>query len=229
MCVCICASLCLSLCLQEPPKQQLLAFEAGVLRQLPRLSLCILQTPPEFAVYEALVDLQQQQLDQHTPAAVVSWIKVSRQDGDLCCYPPCTSTPTTQYPVTPQRLCCWPPFSQMYNTTLSLLVLLLYLLLQLSGSQLDGQPLATPDDCLLAEAIARDDVRVQSMVCERGVGLDQVACDPWAIHDCPPDWQGRRLMQVCSWVRGGGGGLGSLWWVGGAQEQQGQGVGALVL
>jgi Cu2+-containing amine oxidase len=67
-------------------------------------------------------------------------------------------------------------------------------MLQLEG--LDGQPLATPDDCLQAEAIARDDARVQAMVAERGVAFDKVACDPWAIHACPPEWQGRRLMQV---------------------------------
>lgn len=32
--------------------------------------------------------------------------------------------------------------------------------MQLDGSQLEGQPLATPDDCLLAEAIARKDPQV---------------------------------------------------------------------
>lgn len=37
---------------------------------------------------------------------------------------------------------------------------------------------------------------MQAMVAERGVPLDKVACDPWAIHACPPEWQGRRLMQV---------------------------------
>ena len=37
---------------------------------------------------------------------------------------------------------------------------------------------------------------MQAMVAERGVALDKVACDPWAIHACPPEWQGRRLMQV---------------------------------
>jgi primary-amine oxidase len=68
--------------------------------------------------------------------------------------------------------------------------------MQIDGSQLDGQPLATPDDCLEAEAIARVDPQVQAMVAERGVSFDRVACDPWAIHACPPEWQGRRLMQV---------------------------------
>lgn len=70
------------------------------------------------------------------------------------------------------------------------------LLLQLSGADLDGQPLATPDDCLLAEAIARDDAQVQQMVAARGVSFSSVACDPWAIHACPDEWMGRRLMQV---------------------------------
>lgn len=63
--------------LQEPLKQQLLQYESGVVRQLPRLALCILQTPPEFVVYEAVVDLQQQSAG--APAAVVSWTKVRLQ------------------------------------------------------------------------------------------------------------------------------------------------------
>ncbi|WIA36385.1 hypothetical protein OEZ86_007700 [Tetradesmus obliquus] len=67
---------------------------------------------------------------------------------------------------------------------------------KLDGSQLEGQPLATPDDCLLAEAIARKDPQVQALVAARGIGLDRVACDPWAIHACPKEWLGRRLMQV---------------------------------
>jgi hypothetical protein len=61
---------------QEPAKQQLLQFESGVLQQLPRLSLCILQTPPEFVVYEAVVHLQPQH-SAGAAAAVVSWVKVS--------------------------------------------------------------------------------------------------------------------------------------------------------
>lgn len=61
---------------------------------------------------------------------------------------------------------------------------------------MDGQPLATPDDCLQAEAIARADPKVQAMVTERGISFDKVACDPWAIHACPKEWLGRRLMQV---------------------------------
>jgi Cu2+-containing amine oxidase len=69
-----------TIALQEPPKQQLLQYESGALRQLPRLSLCILQTPPHFMVYEATVDLQPQHSTgaaAAAAAAVVSWTKVS--------------------------------------------------------------------------------------------------------------------------------------------------------
>jgi hypothetical protein len=37
---------------------------------------------------------------------------------------------------------------------------LMHTCMQLDGSQMDGQPLATPDDCLQAEAIAREDPQV---------------------------------------------------------------------
>jgi Cu2+-containing amine oxidase len=66
----------------------------------------------------------------------------------------------------------------------------------LSAHELDGQPLATPDDCLEAEAVARRDIQVQQMVADRGVDFSKVACDPWAIHACPLEWKGRRCMQV---------------------------------
>lgn len=62
-----------TLCLQEPPKQQLLAYEAGQVALLPRLAFCILQTPPEFAILEALVDLQS---DGSLSSSVISWVKV---------------------------------------------------------------------------------------------------------------------------------------------------------
>lgn len=69
-------------------------------------------------------------------------------------------------------------------------------MLQLDGDSMPGQPLATPDDCLDAEAIARDDPAVQQLVKARGIcDFGMVACDPWAIHNCPPTWKGR-LMQV---------------------------------
>jgi hypothetical protein len=47
-------------------------------------------------------------------------------------------------------------------------------------------------------------LQVQALVAARGIALDKVACDPWAIHACPREWLGRRLMQVraavlCSW------------------------------
>lgn len=59
---------------------------------------------------------------------------------------------------------------------------------------MDGQPLATPDDCLHAEAIARADPRVQALLRQRGIeSAGQLACDPWAIH--AGKWSGR-LMQV---------------------------------
>jgi hypothetical protein len=38
--------------------------------------------------------------------------------------------------------------------------------------------------------------QVQALVAARGIALDKVACDPWAIHACPREWLGRRLMQV---------------------------------
>lgn len=37
---------------------------------------------------------------------------------------------------------------------------------------------------------------MQALVAARGIGLDRVACDPWAIHACPKEWLGQRLMQV---------------------------------
>ena len=59
-----------------------------------------------------------------------------------------------------------------------------------------GQPLATPDDCLEAEAIARSDVGVQAAAAARGVPLAKVDCHPWAIHACPPQVGGSRTLQV---------------------------------
>ena len=43
------------------------------------------------------------------------------------------------------------------------------------------EALATPDDCLLAEEIAKADPGVQAMLQERNItSLDLVACDPWS-------------------------------------------------
>eukprot|EP00877_Chromochloris_zofingiensis_P005949 jgi/Chrzof1/1607/Cz10g14120.t1 len=128
--------------LQEPPKLDWLQYDAGARSSLPRLAFCILQTPPHFLVYEAVVDLRA----HATAAAVVSWTK-------------------------------------------------------LDGDSMPGQPLATPDDCLDAEAIARDDPAVQQLVKARGIcDFGMVACDPWAIHNCPPTWKGR-LMQVFMYLK----------------------------
>lgn len=194
--------------LQEPPKHQLLQYQSGTLQQLPRLSLCILQTPPQFVVYEATVNLQPQH-STDAAAAVVSWAKVSpavdRSAGSQpshnpettvaqACAPLCAAAQHAPPALSEHNLLGLPPVltcspAPSYPPAPSPAPA------QLEG--LDGQPLTTPDDCLEAEAIARSDARVQAMVAQRGVALDKVACDPWAIHACPPEWQGRRLMQVC--------------------------------
>jgi hypothetical protein len=75
---------------------------------------------------------------------------------------------------------------------------------QIDGNSMDGQPLATPDDCLEAERIARASPRVVALLSQRGVtDMRQLACDPWAIH--AGKWKGR-LMQV-GWVGWGADGL----------------------
>lgn len=47
---------------------------------------------------------------------------------------------------------------------------------------MDGvEPLASPDDCLLAEQIAKADPKVREQLKLRGVtDMDLVACDPWS-------------------------------------------------
>ena len=49
-------------------------------------------------------------------------------------------------------------------------------------AQLEGvEPLASPDDCLLAEEIAKADPKVQEQLKLRGVtDVSLVACDPWS-------------------------------------------------
>ena len=49
-------------------------------------------------------------------------------------------------------------------------------------SQVHGvEPLASPDDCLLAEQIAKGDPKVREQLKLRGVtDMDLVACDPWS-------------------------------------------------
>lgn len=42
------------------------------------------------------------------------------------------------------------------------------------------QPVATPDDCFEAEAIAKQDATVKKLLADRGItDTDLVACDPW--------------------------------------------------
>jgi hypothetical protein len=44
-----------------------------------------------------------------------------------------------------------------------------------------AEPLASPDDCELAEAITKADAEVQALLKERNITqLDLVACDPWS-------------------------------------------------
>ena len=56
------------------------------------------------------------------------------------------------------------------------------------------EALATPDDCELAETIAKADTQVQAMLRERGITrLDLVACDPWSGKFHP-----RRCLPACT-------------------------------
>lgn len=49
--------------------------------------------------------------------------------------------------------------------------------LQIKG----GQALASPDDCLLAEEVAKADPGVQNLLKERGItNMADVVCDPWS-------------------------------------------------
>ena len=53
----------------------------------------------------------------------------------------------------------------------------------------DRQPLLTPEDCVLAEDIAKADAEVAAMVKEAyGItDLSLLACDPWSgVPACPP-------------------------------------------
>jgi len=187
--------------LQEPPKAQLLAFSRGRLPRPPRRAFCVVQTPPEFCVVEAVVEFGG---GGGGGASVVSWIRVGGLRaafflpvGSRCCLlagacsrmpssavlpnaevlqslqPPNPSNPQNPEPPNPPQII---PRQQM------------------DGNTMDGQPLATPDDCLEAERIARASPRVIALLRERGVtDMSQLACDPWAIH--AGKWKGR-LMQV---------------------------------
>ena len=47
------------------------------------------------------------------------------------------------------------------------------------------EPLASPDDCLLAEEIAKADPKVREQLKLRGVtDIGLVACDPWSGTAC---------------------------------------------
>eukprot|EP00894_Picocystis_sp_ML_P004234 jgi/Pico_ML_1/54751/g618.t1 len=73
------------------------------------------------------------------------------------------------------------------------------------------QPLATPDDCALAEEIVKNDDYVQEMIKNRyGIeDMDLVACDPWSVHHCGDkrltewrkDGQPARLIQTFLYLR----------------------------
>ncbi|KAL3159938.1 hypothetical protein ABBQ38_010331 [Trebouxia sp. C0009 RCD-2024] len=69
-------------------------------------------------------------------------------------------------------------------------------------TELEGvQPLASPDDCLLAEQIAKADPKVREMLKMRGVtDMDLVACDPWSVHMVPCEG---RLIQLWMYNRNG--------------------------
>ena len=125
--------------LAEPPKRALLAFEHAGGPRPPRRALCVLHTPPNADVIEALVALPAEGAD-----AVDDW-KV------------------------------------------------------LPGDQLAGQPLATPDDCLLAEAVVRADPGVTALLLERGIEPSTLFLDPWAVHAAPRSTM--RLIQVRSRAR----------------------------
>ena len=62
------------------------------------------------------------------------------------------------------------------------------------------EPVATPDDCFEAEAIAKADPRVVELLRERyGVSdLELVACDPWSVHAAPAEG---RLIQLFTYLR----------------------------
>jgi primary-amine oxidase len=76
--------------------------------------------------------------------------------------------------------------------------------LVLDGATLDGQPLATPDDCLQAEAIVRADAGVHALLLARGIDPAQLFMDPWTVHAAPAAWRAtrpRRLIQVFCYLR----------------------------
>ena len=73
---------------------------------------------------------------------------------------------------------------------------------ELEGGQ---QPMLTPDDCLLAESVVKDDPRFKSLLAERYGILDaeKVACDV-SLHYLPttPTGRSRTASQSSSWCWG---------------------------
>lgn len=65
------------------------------------------------------------------------------------------------------------------------------------------QPLASPDDCFDAEAIAKADPEVIELLATKYglTDLDLVVCDPWSVHMPPEHLKHRRLIQTFMYVR----------------------------
>jgi primary-amine oxidase len=89
-----------------------------------------------------------------------------------------------------------------------------------------GQPLATAEDCLLAERVARQDPRVAA-ACARALSACSssdygssvspadlmeryVALDPWALHHCPKEWYEVAAADQASSRSGGSGSSGAV-------------------
>ena len=79
-------------------------------------------------------------------------------------------------------------------------------------AKLEGvQPLASPDECFLAEDIVKKDPKVQALMKERyGVeDMGRLVCDPWSVHHCGDtaltEWRGDgapgRLIQAFLYLR----------------------------
>ena len=65
------------------------------------------------------------------------------------------------------------------------------------------QPLASPEDCFDAEAIAKADPEVIALLAEKyGItDLDLVCCDPWSVHFPPAALKHCRLIQTFMYAR----------------------------
>lgn len=71
-----------------------------------------------------------------------------------------------------------------------------------SWERKDGQPLASPDDCLEAEAIVKADPEIIKLLNDvyDVTDLTMVVCDPWSVH-LPPF--GGRLIQTFMYMHNG--------------------------